>query len=80
MLRSVLQPSRFMGKKSTISLEKKGARPPGPPKSDDEVDELERLCRENERLKRQLEESKMLAELLKKGRNSKGEDAGKATR
>ena len=35
-------------------------------KTDDEVDELERLRRENKRLKRQLEESKMLAELLKK--------------
>ena len=35
-------------------------------KSDDEVDELERLRRENIRLKRQLEEKDMLAELLKK--------------
>lgn len=35
-------------------------------KSDDEVDELERLRRENARLKRQLEEKDMLAELLKK--------------
>ena len=35
-------------------------------KSDDEVDELERLRRENVRLKRQLEEKDMLAELLKK--------------
>ena len=35
-------------------------------KSDDEVDELERLRRENTRLKRQLEEKDMLAELLKK--------------
>lgn len=35
-------------------------------KADDEVDELERLRRENIRLKRQLEEKDMLAELLKK--------------
>lgn len=35
-------------------------------KSDDEVDELERLRRENLRLKRQLKEKDMLAELLKK--------------
>ena len=35
-------------------------------KSDEEVDELERLRRENLRLKRQLEESNMLNELLKK--------------
>ncbi|MDD4610088.1 MAG: helix-turn-helix domain-containing protein [Bacteroidaceae bacterium] len=35
-------------------------------KSDDEVDELERLRRENKRLKRQLEEEKMTVELLKK--------------
>lgn len=35
-------------------------------KSDDEVDELERLRRENIRLKKQLEEKDMLAELLKK--------------
>ena len=35
-------------------------------KQDDEVDELERLRRENIRLKRQLEEKDMLAELLKK--------------
>ena len=35
-------------------------------KSDDEVDELERLRRENARLKRQLEEKDMLTELLKK--------------
>ena len=32
----------------------------------DEVDELERLRRENIRLKRQLEEKDMLTELLKK--------------
>ena len=35
-------------------------------KSDDEVDELERLRRENARLKRQLEKKDMLTELLKK--------------
>lgn len=35
-------------------------------KSDDEVDELERLHRENIRLKRQLEEKDMVVELLKK--------------
>ena len=35
-------------------------------KTDEEVDELERLRRENVRLKRQLQEKDMLAELLKK--------------
>ena len=35
-------------------------------KSDEEVDELERLRRENKRLKRQLEESNMLNALQKK--------------
>jgi transposase len=35
-------------------------------KTDDEVDELERLRRENLRLKKQLQEKDMLAELLKK--------------
>ena len=35
-------------------------------KTDDEVDELERLRRENKRLKRQLEENDMLVQLLKK--------------
>ncbi len=35
-------------------------------KTDDEVDELERLRRENVRLKRQLEEKEMAGELLKK--------------
>ena len=35
-------------------------------KTDEEVDELERLRRENERLKRQLKEKDMLTELLKK--------------
>ena len=38
----------------------------GPHKLDDEVDELERLRRENVRLKRQLEEKDMAVELLKK--------------
>ena len=41
-------------------------------KSDDEVDELERLRRENQRLKRQLEERDMLRELLKKVRELEG--------
>lgn len=35
-------------------------------KTDDEVDEVERLRRENKRLKRQLEEKDMMVELLKK--------------
>lgn len=35
-------------------------------KTDEKADELERLRRENVRLKRQLEEKDMLAELLKK--------------
>ena len=42
-------------------LDKRGQR-----KSDDEVDELEKLRRENFRLKRQLEEKDMVVELLKK--------------
>ena len=37
-------------------------------KTDDEVDELERLRRENVRLKRQLEEKEMAVELLKKAK------------
>ncbi|MCR4606177.1 MAG: helix-turn-helix domain-containing protein [Oscillospiraceae bacterium] len=41
-------------------------------KSDEEVDELERLRRENLRLKRQLEERDMLVELLKKVREFEG--------
>lgn len=41
-------------------------------KTDDEVDELERLRRENLRLKRQLEEQGMLVELLKKVREFEG--------
>ena len=38
----------------------------GQHKADDEVDELERLRRENVRLKRQIEEKDMVVELLKK--------------
>ena len=41
-------------------------------KTDDEVDELERLRRENLRLKRQLEEKDMLVELLKKVKEFEG--------
>ena len=41
-------------------------------KSDEEVDELERLRRENQRLKRQLEERDMLCELLKKVKELEG--------
>jgi len=41
-------------------------------KSDNEVDELERLRRENLRLKRQLEESEMTVELLKKVKELEG--------
>lgn len=41
-------------------------------KSDDQVDELERLRRENQRLKRQLEERDMLCELLKKVKELEG--------
>lgn len=41
-------------------------------KSDDEVDELERLRRENARLKRKLEESTMAVELLKKVKELEG--------
>ena len=41
-------------------------------KSDDELDELERLRRENKRLKQQLEERDMLCELLKKVRELEG--------
>lgn len=42
-------------------VDKRGRR-----KTDDEIDELERLRRENLRLKRQLEEKDMVVELLKK--------------
>ena len=41
-------------------------------KTDDEVDELERLRRENMRLKRQLEEKDMMVELLKKVKEFEG--------
>lgn len=41
-------------------------------KTDKEVDELERLRRENLRLKRQLEERDMLVELLKKVKEFEG--------
>ncbi len=41
-------------------------------KSDDEVDELERLRRENLRLKRKLEEQSMVVELLKKVKELEG--------
>lgn len=41
-------------------------------KSDDEIDELERLRRENKRLKRQLEENDMLVQLLKKVKEFEG--------
>ena len=41
-------------------------------KTDEEVDELERLRRENLRLKRQLKEQEMLVELLKKVREFEG--------
>lgn len=37
-------------------------------KTDDEINELERLKRENMRLKRQLEEKDMVVELLKKAK------------
>lgn len=45
----------------TGSTDKRGRH-----KADDEVEELERLRRENLRLKRQLEEKDMVVELLKK--------------
>lgn len=41
-------------------------------KTDDEVDELERLRRENVRLKKQLKEKDMLAQLLKKVQEFEG--------
>ena len=41
-------------------------------KTDDEVDELERLRRENLRLKRRLEEKDMVMELLKKVKEFEG--------
>jgi len=48
-------------------IDKRGQR-----KTDDEVDELERLRRENLRLKRQLEEQNMMVELLKKVKEFEG--------
>ena len=48
-------------------LDKRGCH-----KTDDEVDELERLRRENKRLKRQLEENDMLVQLLKKVKEFEG--------
>jgi transposase-like protein len=48
-------------------LDKRGHR-----KTDDEVDELERLRRENLRLKRKLQESEMANQLLKKVREFEG--------
>lgn len=44
----------------------------GKHKTDDEVDELERLRRENLRLKRQLEERDRVVELLKKVKEFEG--------
>ena len=41
-------------------------------KADNEVDELERLRRENKKLKRQLEENDMLVQLLKKVKEIEG--------
>lgn len=41
-------------------------------KTDDEVDELEKLRRENQRLKRQLQEQSMVIELLKKVKEFEG--------
>jgi transposase-like protein len=41
-------------------------------KTDEEVDELERLRRENKRLKRQLEENDMAVQLLKKVKEFEG--------
>lgn len=41
-------------------------------KTDDEIDELERLRRENLRLKKQLKEKDMLTELLKKVKEFEG--------
>lgn len=41
-------------------------------KTDDEVDELERLRRENKRLRRQLDENDMLVQLLKKVKEFEG--------
>ena len=57
-----------MGKKYDADGEEGLADKRGIHKSDDEIDEIERLKRENVRLKRQLEEKDMLTELLKKVR------------
>lgn len=69
----------FLTAKSTVGL--KSISPMGKKvlwtgvvhhKTDDEVDELERLRRENLRLKRQLEEREMVVELLKKAKEFEG--------
>lgn len=52
---------KYLSEGEDALLDKRGHR-----KTDDEVDELERLRRENARLKRKLEEQSMLVELLKK--------------
>lgn len=52
---------KFDSKGESALIDKRGHH-----KKDDEVDELERLRRENMRLKRQLQESDMLNKLLKK--------------
>ena len=51
----------FYSNEEEALLDKRGHH-----KTDDEIDELERLRRENLRLKRQLEERDILTELLKK--------------
>ena len=48
-------------------------------KKDEELDELEKLRRENIRLKKKLEERDMVIELLKKWKNSKGCEAWQTT-
>ena len=53
-------------KKDEASGEEGLADRRGHHKADDEIDELERLRRENARLKRQMEEKDMVVELLKK--------------
>ena len=59
-------------KKYNESGEKGLADNRGHHKADEEVDELEKLRRENKRLKRQLEEEKMTVELLKKVKEFEG--------
>ena len=54
---------KYDAKGETGLIDKRGYH-----KTDAEVDELERLRRENARLKKQLQEKDMLAELLKKVR------------